>query len=214
MIYAIDSAGKKFTYTSFDPTQKKGTGVLMSDLSDWPISTGGISLDSTRSPYVHIALARLDSATGARSLIAQTAAGSLNAWSLTGIASTPADWPLPGGDAGRSFRLNAAALTAAVDPTPAESIEEFHLFPSPLRGGLATVHLKLGSPAASARIRVFDLAGKVVKDETLSNLNTGVQPYNRILDLRNLGPDVYSVMCEVSFAGGKKVKWQRIGVVK
>jgi hypothetical protein len=147
-------------------------------------------------------------------LIAQTATGTLNAWSLTGIASAPADWSLPGGDAGRSFRLNAAALDAVSAPTASESIEEFHLFPSPLRGGLATVHLKLGSPAAHARIRVFDLSGKMVKDETLTGLNAGLQPYNHVLDLRNLGPDVYSVMCEVSFAGGTKTKWQRLGVVK
>jgi hypothetical protein len=55
----------------------------------------------------------------------------------------------------------------------------------------------------------------MVKDETLTALNTGLQPYNRVIDLSQLGPDVYSVMCEVSFAsGGKKVKWQRLGVVK
>jgi M6 family metalloprotease-like protein len=215
LIYAVDSAGKKVTYTSFDPAQKKGTGVLMSDLSDWPLSMGGISLDSTRSPYVHIALAPLDSANGARALIAQSAAGGLNAWTLTGVTASAADWPFPGGDAGRSFRLDAAALTAAADPAPSESIEEFHLFPSPLRGGLATVHLKLGSPATRARIRVYDIAGKPVKDETLTGLNTGVQPYNRVIDLRHLGADVYSVVCEVQFAtGGKKVKWQRLGVVK
>jgi M6 family metalloprotease-like protein len=214
LIYALDSAGKKQTYTSFDPTQKKGTGVLMSDLSDWPLSVGGLSLDSSRSPYVNLAIGALDSNSGARSLIAQTAAGSLNVWSLPGVAADPADWSLPGGDAGRSSRLDADALGAVVVPGAAESIEEFHLFPSPLRGGLATVHLKLGSSATRARIRVFDLSGRMVKDETLTGLNAGLQPYNRILDLRNLGADVYSVSCEVSFPGGKKTQWQRLGVVK
>ncbi len=214
LIYAIDSAGKRVTETSFDPTtQKKNTGVLMSNVSDWPLSTGGISLDSNRSPYVQIALAAFDSVGGIRSLIAQSAAGSLNVWSLTGVSAS--DWPVAGGDAGRSYRLEATLLDAAASPGAAQSIEEFHLFPSPLRGGIATVHLKLGSPATRARIRVFDLAGKVVKDETLNGLNAGLQPYNRILDLRHLGPDVYSVQCEVTFTGGgKKVSWQRIGVVK
>lgn len=215
LIYAVDSVGKKVAYTSFDPAQQKGTGMLMSDLSDWPLSMGGISLDSARSPYVHIALAPLDSANGARALIAQSAAGGLNAWTLAGVTASAADWPFPGGDAGRSFRLDAAALGAAVDPAASASIEEFHLFPSPLRGGVATVHLKLGSPATRARIRVYDLAGKMVKDETLTGLNSGLQPYNRKIDLSHLGADVYSVQCEVSFTtGGKKVKWQRIGVVK
>ncbi|MCD6025050.1 MAG: repeat protein [Fibrobacteria bacterium] len=215
LIYAVDSVGKQVTYTSFDPAQQKGTGMLMSDLSDWPLSMGGISLDTMRSPYVHIALAPLDSANGARALIAQSAAGGLTAWTLAGVAASAADWPFPGGDAGRSFRLDASALGTAVDPVPSASIEEFHLFPSPLRGGIATVHLKLGSPATRARIRVYDLAGKTVKDETLTGLNSGLQPYNRKIDLSHLGADVYSVQCEVSFTtGGKKTKWQRIGVVK
>jgi len=214
LIYAIDSAGKKQSYSSFDPATKKETGVLMSDLSDWPISTGGLSLDSSRSPYVNIALLPLDSSTGARALVAQTAVGGLNVWTLTGSVASAADWSLPGGDAGRSFRLDAEALGAPVTPGASEAIQEFHLFPSPLRGGMATVHLRIGTAATRARIRVFDLSGRMVKDETLTGLNPGLQPYTHVLDLRNLGPDVYSVMCEVSFTGGKKTTWQRLGVVK
>jgi M6 family metalloprotease-like protein len=214
LIYAVDSAGRKITYTSFEPAQKKGTGVLMSDLSDWPLSVGGISLDSLRAPYVQISMLALDSANGARALVAQTATGSLNAWSLPGLANHAADWSMPGGNLARTSRLDAEALAAAAAITPTETLEEFHLFPSPVRNGRATVHLKLGAPAASARIRIFDIAGKMVKDEVLTGLNAGVQPYNRVLDLRHLGPDVYSVTCEVSFPGGKKTKWQRLGVVK
>jgi hypothetical protein len=88
------------------------------------------------------------------------------------------------------------------------------LYPSPLRGGVANVHLKLGTQAASrARIRVYDLSGRVVKDESWDLAAGGTQPA-RTLDLRHLGPDVYSVLCEVSFPGGKKTKWQKLGVVK
>jgi len=36
----------------------------------------------------------------------------------------------------------------------------------------------------------------------------------RELDLRRLGPDVYSVQLEVSFPGGVRRAQQRIGVVK
>jgi hypothetical protein len=104
---------------------------------------------------------------------------------------------------------------ATISPsTPREAIEEFHLFPSPLRNGLANVHLKIGANAMKARIRVFDLAGNPVKEESLPAMISGLQAYNRVIDLRHLGPDVYSVLCEVWFTGGKKQKWQRIGVVK
>jgi hypothetical protein len=213
LIYAVDSAGKPARYSSYVPADGKGSGVLMSDRADWPLTTGGLSLDSNRAPFVHIALARFDSGAGDFNLIAQTATGSLNVWTLRETGAAPGNWPVPGGDAGRSQRLDASALTAPAAETAAESIDEFHLYPSPLRGGVAKLHLKLGMPAASARIRVYDLSGRAVKDMTITSLNTGLQPV-RELDLRHLGPDVYSVLCEVSFPGGKKAKWQRLGVIK
>jgi hypothetical protein len=211
LIYAVDSAAKPVTHSSFSAGQN--TGVLMTDRSDWPLSVGGLSIDSLRPPYVHLSLGQLD--TGNLELLAQTASGSLNVWSLAEAAAAPGQsWLMPGGNAGRSQRLDASSLGMPRQRQEPEAIEEFHLFPSPLRGGLATVHLKLGAAADKARIRVFDLAGKPVKDQSFTGLNPGLQPFNRVVDLRHLGPDVYAVLCEVWFPGGKKRKWQRIGVVK
>jgi hypothetical protein len=212
LVYAVDSAGKAVRYSSFLPAQGKGSGVLMADRADWPLTVGGLTLDSNRAPFVHIALARLDSGAGDLNLIAQTATGSLNVWSLIGTVST-ANWAMPGGNPGRTQRLDAAMLAIPAAETPRESIEEFHLFPSPLRGGIAKIHLKLGSAASSARIRVYDLSGRAVKDETYALAAAGTQPVREI-DLTRLGPDVYTVLCEVTFPGGKKSKWQRLGVVK
>ena len=55
---------------------------------------------------------------------------------------------------------DASALPAPGALVASETLEEFHLFPSPVRNGQATVHLKLGAPADKARIQIFDLAGK------------------------------------------------------
>lgn len=221
LVYAADSAGKPVRYSSFLPELGKGAGALMSNKADWPLTAGGLTLDSLRPATVHIALASLDSgvtsataATRDLNLIAYSATGSLNAWILREARPSALNWPQPGGDAGRSQRLDASRLPRAAATGPAEAIEEFHLYPSPLRGGVANVHLKLGTQAASrARIRVYDLSGRVVKDESWDLAAGGTQPA-RTLDLRHLGPDVYSVLCEVSFPGGKKTKWQKLGVVK
>src|SRR5690606_1024312 len=131
------------------------------------------------------------------SLIAYSATGSLNAWLLHEARPSPLNWSQPGGDGGRSQRLDASRLPRAAATGPAEAIAEFHLYPSPLRGGIANVHLKLGTQAATrARIRIYDLSGRVVKDENWNLRAGGTQPA-RTLDLRHLGPDVYSVLCEV-----------------
>jgi hypothetical protein len=227
LIYAADSAGRALTFSSYGslPELGKGAGALMVDKADWPLTAGGLNLDSLRPSTVHISLVNLDTGAVALaaaadrdlSLIAHTATGSLNVWTLRGSRPAALNWLVPGGDAGRSQRFNAAALPRAAVTTN-ENIEEFNLYPSPLRGGIAKVHLKLGTqtvPAGGlrARVRVYDLSGRAVKDESWDLDAGGTQPV-RTLDLRHLGPDVYSVLCEISFPGGKKMKWQKLGVVK
>lgn len=214
LIYAVDSAGKAVRYSSrsVDPAITHGSGVLMADDNDWPLTAGGLTLDSNRTPYVHITVASLGA--GDPTLLAQSAAGSLDAWTLREAQAT--GWPMPGGDPGRSQRLAASTLGDTVSPAAREAIEEFHLYPSPLRGGIAKLHLKLGAAASAgsaARLRVYDLTGRLVRDLTVPVSGAGLQP-TREIDLRNLGPDVYNVQCEVRFPGGKKTAKQRLGVVK
>ncbi len=215
LIYAVDSAGKRIGYSSFGVETGRGTGVLMANRADWPLAAGGISLDSTRSPFVHISLGRLGAPGSDLDLVAQTAAGNLSVWTLREAADSPANWLMPWGDPGRSARFDASALGTPGSALARESIEEFRLYPSPLRGGIATLHLKLGDEAPrGARIRVFDLSGRMVHQQVIPSLTAGTQPPVHKIDLRHLGPDVYTVHCEVRFAGGTKSKWQRLGVVK
>jgi hypothetical protein len=215
LIYAVDSNGRAVRYSSLlaNPEATNGSGTLMSNQADWPLSVGGLNLDSNRVPFVHIALARLDTGTGDLSLIAQTATGSLSVWDLGFSRDALAGWLQPGGDAGRSQRLDLSKLALPAAEIDRETIDEFHLYPSPLRGGIAKMHLKIGAPATSVRLRVYDLSGRAIKDQTWALNAQGLQPV-REFDLRDLGPDVYSVLCEVAFSGGKKTKWQRLGVVK
>jgi hypothetical protein len=147
--------------------------------------------------------------------MAQSGTGSLNVWTLSkGLAKSGADWSMPGGNGARQNFLDVSGWSMPASGAGSEAIEEFYLFPSPLRGPVATVHLKLGADATKARVRVYDLAGNVVKDHAWQNLPKGLQAYTQSLDLSRLGPDVYSAMVEVSFAGAKRKKWVRFGVIR
>ena len=46
------------------------------------------------------------------------------------------------------------------------------------------------------------------------DLTEGLQAYNQALDLKHLGPDVYTALVEVWFDGGRKQKWERFGVIR
>jgi hypothetical protein len=214
LILAVDSLGRKLQGSSFVPAQNLRGGLLASDRSDWPLTVGGLTLDTNDNPYIHLSAADLDG-DGSLELLAQTGTGSLNAWTLVnGAATQKQAWTRPGGDAGRKNFLDVSAWSSAAAAGTSETIEEFHLFPSPVRGPSATIHLRLGSAAKKARIRIYDIAGAVVKDQSWENLTEGLQPFNQVLDLQKLGADVYSAQVEVWFPGGKRKKWERFGVIR
>jgi hypothetical protein len=210
---AVDANGKRLTLSSYANEARSGTRVTKAFNPDWPLALGGPTLDTTRAPYVQPSVWQGDD--GDLELAALGVQGVLNVWTLHQSAlKTGQSWPMPGGDAGRSGFLNAAALDEPSEAGNRESIQAFRLFPSPLRGGVATMHLELGAAASSAKIRVFDLSGHEVKQQSLPSLVPGLQPYSHRMDLKSLAPDVYTVQIEVDFPGGKKRKWQRLGVVR
>jgi hypothetical protein len=214
LILAVDSLGRRLRASSFESARDRRGGVLASDMGDWPLTMGGLTLDSNDNPYIHLAASDLD-ADGNLELLAQSGTGSLNVWTLKKAAAVQGQsWTLPGGDAGRSNFLDVSGWAAAPAVGTAETIQEFHLFPSPVRGPTATVHLKLGAPAKKARIRVYDIAGVVVHDRKWENLTEGLQAFTQVLDLHALGADVYSALVEVTFAGGTRKKWVRFGVIR
>jgi hypothetical protein len=216
LIHAVDSAGRRLTGSSFSPSAARNTGILAADKADWPLTVGGLSLDTNRNPYIQLALLDIEGGDdGDLELLAQTGTGSLQAWALRKARPAQgADWLLPGGNAARTGFLDVSSWQAAPAAGKSERIEEFYLFPSPLRGPTATVHLRLGAAARKARIRVYDLAGNVVKDQSWTGLTEGLQPYTQALDLKHLGPDVYTALVEVWFEGGSRKKWERFGVIR
>jgi hypothetical protein len=214
LIYAVDSLARPLKASSFDAKRDRNSGVLSTDVSDWPLTMGGITLDSNDNPYIHLTAADLDG-DGTLELMAQSAGGSLDMWTLKRSAlGARQAWATPAGDGGRSNFLDVSAWPAPPAAGSNEDIAEFHLFPSPVRGPTATVHLRLGAEARQARIRVYDLAGMPVIDQRWSDLPAGLQAFDKSLDLSRLGADVYTALIEVSFPGGKKKKWTRFGVIR
>jgi len=91
--------------------------------------------------------------------------------------------------------------------TNEDKIEEFFVFPNPVRGGKATVRFRVLNPATSASLDIFDITGYRVFSKSVKS--------EEVLDLSKLGSDVYSARLTVKFASGKKKeKWFRIGVIK
>ncbi len=214
LILAVDSLGKKLTTSSYDAAEKARMGILAVDGSDWPLTMGGLTLDSNDNPEVHLSAYDLDG-NGELELMAQSGTGSLNVWTLSkGVAKAGANWMMPGGSGARQNYLDVSGWPMPATGAGTEAIEEFYLFPSPLRGPVATVHLRLGADASKARVRVYDLAGNVVKDHAWQNLPKGLQAYTQALDLSRLGADVYTALVEVTFPGGKRKKFVRFGVIR
>jgi len=97
--------------------------------------------------------------------------------------------------------------------TPSEDkIEEFFVFPNPVRGGKATARFRILKPATSASLDIFDITGHKVFNKRIQSINLSNE---EALDLSKLGSDVYSARLTVKFASGKiKEKWFRIGVIR
>jgi len=104
-------------------------------------------------------------------------------------------------------------------PISEDKIEEFFVFPNPVRGGngsKATARFRILNPATSASLDIFDITGHRVFSQNIQKVNNGSN--QEILDFSKfskLGSDVYSARLTVVFASGKKKeKWFRIGVIR
>jgi hypothetical protein len=95
-----------------------------------------------------------------------------------------------------------------------EKIEEFFIFPNPVRGGRATARFRIlaPAPAQNATLDIFDITGFNVFHREIKTVKDSNE---ESLDLSKLGSDVYSARLTVKFANGKKKeKWFRIGVIR
>jgi len=109
----------------------------------------------------------------------------------------------------------AKAFSSQQKQAPSEDkIEEFFVFPNPVRGGKANARFRILNPATSASLDIFDITGHRVFNKNITNINNGSNQIEG-LDFSKLGSDVYSARLTVKFASGnKKEKWFRIGVIR
>ncbi len=217
LIWAVTNEGEPYSKSAFDKNSEiyEKSGPLSVNRSDWPLSVGGLNYDTTDVPFINLSMADVNNDENLE-LFAVSGIGTVDMWLLSGAkAADEANWTMMGGSTARQYYFDASKLQDIQSSESENKIIEFHLFPSPLKGRFANVHLNLGASADRAHIRVFDLAGMVVKDSEFSDFPyRGKQPNFR-LDLGHLGPDVYTVRIDVKFKNGKtKTKWERIGVIR
>ncbi len=217
LIWALDAQGNPLKITGYDETSSQAlySGIKSTSITDWPLAVGGLNFDTTDSPYIHLTLGNLDGGADLE-LMAQTGTGHLFAWALPAAKLTAGSaWQGPGGNFMRQNFLDVSVLNVPSALQPQAVIHDFHLFPSPLKGAIARIHLDIGAPAGKARLRVFDIAGGIVRDITYPGFPLpGLQPYISV-DLSSLGPDVYSALMEVWFENGsKKQKFINFGVIR
>lgn len=214
-IVAITSDGKPLEYSSYSPNEEyaRYSAKPRLDIRDWPIVMGGYSFDSTRNPYFHLS-ALSDSESQGIYLFAKSNTGYIDAWKIPEMKVLKNSWTTWGGNENRNFYFSVEGLKS-VEITNSEKILDFHVFPAPLRNRFATIHLEIGAPAKKAVFKVFDLAGQKVYEITHTNFPYAMASQDKTLDLGNLGADVYTILCEVTFESGKVgKKWFRLGVIR
>jgi M6 family metalloprotease-like protein len=217
LIWAIDSDGQAVGTSSYDPNSFLSTssGVKSVSKTDWPLAVGGLNRDTTDVPYIHMALWNTPS--NSVDLVAQTGTGGLYVWRLPKIdtAHSHPAWTTYKGSNQRQGRFDATTLNAAQTSTDNPVIKEFHIYPSPVTGPTANVHLEVGAPASRALLKVYDLSGTVVYRQELGSIAYSGVSRIPIDFKKNLGPDVYTALVEVWFStGDKKQKFERFGVIR
>lgn len=129
-------------------------------------------------------------------------------------AENAAAWTLPAGNSQRTGFFDASKLKKVEEVKAKDEITEFFIYPNPVRGGNARVRFTIGAAANSATIEFYDITGLKVAGFKIQDLNAGRND-SGVLDLKNLGSDVYTVRLKVDFKSGKtKQKKYRVGVIR
>lgn len=212
-IEAINGRGQLVNTTSFDSTLEyaRYSSRPSLQLRDFPLTMSSISY-GTSNVFTQLALAKVKEG---NILIAKDEKGYRDAWVLSKADVSATSWPVWGGSNGRTYFYATDSLNQVVATAPTSKIIEFHLYPAPLKEDIATIHLNLGDKASKLRLRVFNLAGRVVREESYTDFPYAGVSRDRHIDMGMLGANVYSVLAEVWFADGKKdSKWFRIGVIR
>ena len=182
----------------------------------FPLSAGSFEYGETVAPMSFLAAKTIDSLSGLQVYAFQrsSVSGFRLAKASTSRETLARSWNFPGAGNGRTNFFDAANLPEPSVSDSVESIEEFFVYPNPVRGGIANVRYSLGMNAKSVKIEIYDIAGLCVFSKKIDGANKGANQLSN-LDISRLGSDVYTVRLEVKFDSGKKKrKFYRIGVVR
>lgn len=123
-------------------------------------------------------------------------------------------WSSPGQSNERNYYFDANQLKKPSLKIASESIEDFYLYPNPIKNGIAKSRFTLGMDASSASLDIYDISGHKVFSKSLKKPYSGKNQIDHI-DLSSLGSDIYTVVLKVKFKSGKeKQKTYRIGVLR
>ena len=194
----------------------RSNGKPLTTADGFPLSAGSFEYGDTVAPMSFLVEKAIDSLSGLQVYAFQRS--SVSGFRLpkasTSEAALRRSWNIPGAGNGRTGFLDASLLGKVQKADSTESIDEFFVYPNPVRGGFANVRYTLGMNAKSAKIEIYDIAGLCVYSKNLESLNMGKNQIDR-LDLSDLGSDVYTVRLQVKFTTGKKKqKFYRVGVVR
>ncbi len=202
-ILAWTAAGKAYAGKALAKTAGSGVAPTYAQAS-WPLAAGGQILETNRPAYLPVAFlgGKADKLSSLSSL------STLDAFVVPGAR---APWAMAQGGAGRSGYLPDSLLGTA--KPLAAGIGDFHLFPSPVRGGKATFRYELGKTASRVKLTIYDQTGFQV----LSRDDLPAEAGRRELALTGLawGTGVYAARLESKWAdGGSNEAWVRFGVIR
>jgi hypothetical protein len=203
MLRAWSGDGKPWTGPILSATAGAAPGPAYAQGS-WPLSMGGITLDTLRPPWLPTAFQT--SGSDARAL----ALSSLSSMDAYDLGAARVVWGWAGGDPGRSGSL-PDSLLGSLQALPS-GLTDFHIFPSPVRNGHATFRWSLGQAASGVHLTVWEQTGAQILSRSDLPATAG-RGEIALSDIR-WGTGVYAARLEVDWAaGGKALAWVRFGVI-
>lgn len=180
--------------------------------NQYPLQAGSFEYGDTTRPMTILAGNAIDSLKGIELYAFHR--NHVSAFRLANSKQMNTHWAMPGNGNERSSWFDASVLKDPVEEKNKDEIQDFYVYPNPVRGGIAKSRFDIGADAEYAKIEIFDITGLCVWKEKLLHPKKGMNQWD-YMDLSSLGSDVYTVRLRVHFKSGKtKQKIYRIGVIR
>lgn len=216
LLYAINSQGQAIktlpgqsaSLECLDNTLNS-TGQLKTCGNSFPLNIGPSVQTRKPTPYSMMASSQ-DAQTYE---LFSSGASELHAWRFSQAKNASNQWLMEGGNYQRHYFFDASLLEPQKNEQT-QSIQDFYIYPSPLRATPANLLLNTGAPYQSARLRILDASGQLVHQQKFDKGQLG---FNRLenLDLNHLATGVYTARIDVHFDSQQRAKsFFRFGVIR